>query len=180
MRPIPIELDARLERKYVDQVIELDRANYEQDPFPAALAWAEQKPWLYTLLRRGETVLGYGLVIPLIKNAFEALKEGRIWEDEITLDDISETSPDGYYLASIAASADANYRERALIVGSTVGQLLRISKEVIAVPISEAGEKIARMIHMEEWRCSLKLPGIETYRPRLFVRPVECNRELYR
>jgi len=173
--PSSLELDATLKRRYVGQVVELDRINYQQAPFPAALAWAEQRPWMYTLLRRGETVLGYGLVIPLIKSAFEALKEGRMWEDEITLNYIAENSPRGYYLASIAANPEANYRERALIVGSTVGSLLRSPQEVIAVPISEAGDKIARMIHMEERWCSLKLPGIEKYRPKLFARLSEST-----
>lgn len=163
-----LELDPTLNRHYLDQMIELDKVNYGNYPGENFLDIAQRFPWAYTVLRRGHNVLGYGLALPLKKNAFDALKVAHMDEEELNSKHIGELSPAGFYFASLAVSPDANYRERAMIVGATVGPLLRLSTETIALAVSSQGEKVLKMIHMNPLWSSLNLRGLGGYRPMLY------------
>lgn len=170
----PLVIDNKLERAYLDQLVALDRTAYHQEPTRVSLDWAERRPEMYTILRRGDYVVGYGLVLPLRQAPFEALQDGNIWEDELLVSCLSDSStPDGYYLASIVAVPNATARERAMIVGVTVGPLLRAPRETIAIPVSSAGERICHILQMQQRWSSLVLPGLDGYRPSLFAKVAE-------
>ncbi|MBN2043127.1 MAG: hypothetical protein JW754_04960 [Candidatus Aenigmarchaeota archaeon] len=174
-----IIIDDHLERKYWGQLMEIDRLAYSKEPNPAEMEWAEKRPEMYTVLRRGEKVFGYGLVIKMKSTAMKAMKKAELWEDGIGLDCIANRSPLGYYVASIATLPGSTERERAITVGATVGQILKAPEEVIAIPVSESGDRICRMIRMEPLWSSLVLKGMNGYRPTLYSsrKNVPCERK---
>ncbi len=165
----PLTIDFKLQKEYFGQLIDIDKAVFQQEPRPNQVAIAEKRPELYTIIRRGDKVVGYGLVLPLRKAALTALKEGRIWEDELDLGCLTDRLPTGFYISSIAAIQDASERERAMIVGSTVSPPLRIPIETIAIPISEAGDRICRnLLRMIPFQSRPEIKGIGGYTPTTY------------
>ncbi len=164
----PLTIDFKLQKEHFGQLIDIDRAVFQQEPHQNQIAIAERRPELYTVIRRGNDVVGYGLVLPLRKTALKALKEGRMWEDEIGLDCLTDR-PVGFYISSIAAKLDASERERAMIVGSTVSPPFREKHETIAIPISEAGDRICRnLLRMMPVRSRTELKGLDGYIPIVY------------
>ena len=138
-------LDPELDRSYIEQLCDIDRISFQSEPFQNALEWAKQKPWMYSVLRRGNDVLGYTLIMPLRKNAYESIKKGRMWETEISVIDIDNTHPEGFYLASIASARITRNRFpfiNGILCGIAGGQLERASLEIMAIPVTRVGQKI--------------------------------------
>ncbi len=167
----PLTIDFKLQREHFGQLIDIDRIVFRQEPHPNQVAIAERRPELYTVIRRGDHVVGYGLVLPLRKAALTALKEGKIWEDELNIGCLTDRLPAGFYISSIAAIQDASERERAMIVGSTVSPPFRTPFETIAIPISEAGNRICRnLLRMIPVRARTEVKGIDGYTPTTYQR----------
>ncbi len=165
----PLTIDFKLQKEHVGKLIEIDRIAYQQEPHQNQLLIAERRPELYTIVRRGDHVVGYGLVLPLRKAVFKALKEGRMWEDELGFDCLTDRLPAGFYIASIAAKLEASQRERAMIVGSTVSPPLRARAETIAIPISDAGDRICRnLLRMSPILSNPALKGLAGYVPTVY------------
>lgn len=166
-----LEIDAKLSSTYLDQLLEIDRQAFGiENPDPVSLSWAEKRPELYTVLRQGEEVRGYGLTLPLRKAMHEALKQGQAWEEDLALSALATGKPAGHYLAAIAAVPNATERERALLVGATIGPLLRAPEEIIAIPVSQAGDRICSMIHMNPRWSSITRKGLNGFKPMLYTK----------
>jgi len=168
-----IVLDSALRREDIGQLCDIDRFNFNSEPTANAIELAERRPGMYHVLRRGDEVLGYTLVMPLRKITFDALKQGKIWEDELTVADVSN-SPGGLYICSVAASQRVKNRApfvSGTLVGLVGGQVGRASTEVIAVPVTRVGEKIARMLRMVPVESELNVPGVDGYVPSMYVKP---------
>ena len=177
---IHLLLDNELDKAYLEQLCDIDRAAYQLEPTPQALVWAERKPWMYHILRRGDEVLGYTLVIPLRKIAYDAMKQGRIWEEELRVSDIDGTDPKGFYGGSIAASPKVRFNRQPFITGTLCGilggQLGRSSREIIAIPITEAGQNLAEMLKMFPITSELDIKGVDGYSPKVFFKPLYKRR----
>jgi hypothetical protein len=136
---------------------------------------AEKTPWLYHVLRQGNNVLGYTLVLPLRKTAFNEMKTGEIWENELGFSDINEVNPEGFYLSSVAASSKVISAQQNYITGRLCGvaggQLGRSSKPVIAVPITEKGQSILEMLNMKPIESNLDIKGVNNYKPKVWFKP---------
>ena len=166
----PLTIDFKLHKGHIDQLTAIDRVVYHQEPDQNQMAIADRRPELYTIIRRGDFVIGYGLVLPLRKAVFKALKTGQIWEDEINLECLTERLPTGLYITAIATVPGASERERAMLVGSTVSPALRTPIETITVPISEAGDRICRnLLRMTPMRSRTELKGIAGYIPTIYT-----------
>lgn len=169
MSKAPLTIDFKLQKEFRDQLIDLDRTVYQQEPYQNQLLIAERRPEAYTIIRRGDQVVGYGLVLPLRKAAFDSLKKGKIWESELDVKCLADRTPAGFYISSIAARPDASERERAMIVGSTVSPPLRINFETVAIPISEAGARICiNLLRMTPVWSNPEWKGLGDYIPTLY------------
>lgn len=161
-----IKLDSRLKRKYIPQIAEIDFATYGAMPSENYEKIALRFPEAYKVIRFGNRVLGYTLVLGLNKRCLDALKQGRIGEEEINIRDISQTSPEGIYIASIAAANFVKNKKPFIsgtLVGILAGQVIDFRGEVIAMPVTRTGINLAKMI-------SLKPTGINV--------PTDQNYEL--
>ncbi len=169
-----IVLDNELDRKYLGQLCEIDWTAFKLEPTAQAVEWAEENPWMYHVLRRGDDVLGYTLVMPLKKRAYDAMKQGRIFEDELELRDIDNNNPKGLYIGSIAASPKVRFNKHPFVTGTLCGvlggQLGRSSREVIAIPFTKTGQKLAEMLKMRPIDSELDIQGVGGYSPRVFVK----------
>lgn len=169
----PLIIDCSLDMKYGDQLVDIDRFHFQEEPTTVAKQWAEKKPWMYTVLRRGDSVKGYGIVIPLKKLLFEAIRNGEVWEDGIGLEYIADIHPFGFYIASIASSPEASERERTMLVGATIGQVLKAPIETITIAISDSGERMCKMVKMDPKWSSLAIKGVGDYKPTMFSKQPE-------
>lgn len=166
-------LDNELYERYLLQLCEIDRASFGSEPTPQAMQWAKAKPWMYYVLRAGEEVIGYTLVMPLREVAFNAMKKGELWENRLQVSDVADSDPKGFYVASIAASN--RMLRYSFVVGTLCGILLgelgRCSKPVIAVPITRTGQKLAEILGMSPIPSELRITGVGGYLPRVFYKP---------
>jgi hypothetical protein len=167
-----IIVDPRLEKRFLPQISDLDQINFKLEHPRNWIEISESRSDLYTLIRRGEEVLGYVLIMPLRRPTFEALKSGTLGDYEVGLRDLSE-NPAGIYVASVASSPRIRNKFGfigGLLVGIVGGQIAKVPTEVLAIPISRVGEHMARILQMEELQEYDLLPGVEGYQPRIFRR----------
>ena len=171
----PIILDNELESSYLEQICNIDKVAFQLEPTKHFLTIAKKTPWLYHVLRQGNNVLGYTSVLPLRKTAFNAMKTGEIWENELQFSDIDEINPEGFYLLSVAASSKVISSQQYCITGRLCGvaggQLGRSSKPVIAVPITEKGQSVAEMLNMKPIQSNLDIKGVNNYTPKVWFKP---------
>ena len=128
-------VEPRIRREFLPQISLLDLENYHLDHPQNWQRIAEQRPEFYTVISRGNNVLGYSLVLPLRREAYESLRAGKIGDFELQPRDISD-DPAGFYVASVAASRQIRNRFPLLcgvLVGLVGAQTIRASKEVIAM-----------------------------------------------
>jgi hypothetical protein len=147
-----LSIDSQLKRKYVPQLEEIDFATYGIMPSENYRKIASRFPDAYKLLRFGDKVLGYTLLLGLNKNCLDALKQGKIGEEEISVRDISQTYPEGVYIASIASAPSMRNQKpfvSGTLVGSLTGRILDFRGEVIAMPVTRTGINLARMLSLE-------------------------------
>ena len=172
-----IKIHPRLGRRHIDQVVEIDFANYQQTPSPVAIRNAEENPWNYTILTFGDRVEGYGLVVPIDTFATEALKRGEIDEDELMSRHVTNARDcNALYIASLATRLNTHATLRSRLVGYTLGPVLRSEKPVLAVAVSKNGDRIAREIGLEGKEYSGKYTGIQGFTPKLFLKwPFQNN-----
>jgi len=145
-------IEPRLRPELLPQVCLLDLQNYNLSHPENWLRIAEQRPENYTTITRGDNLLGYSLVFPLKKAAYEALRAGRIGDFELQLKDLSE-EPAGFYVASVASSMRIRGRFPflgGLLVGLVGAQTIKTPKEVIAIPVSRTGKNLAEILGCED------------------------------
>lgn len=161
----------RIEREHFNQIAEIDRAAYNQEPDETTLSWAERKPWMYTVLTVGKQVQGYGVVIPVNHFAHEALKRGEMAENELRLKYIAlPDEASGLFIASIAASLKAHSVISSRLAGYVNGSILKVPKEVFAITVSRNGDSMAREIGMQELPYQGPFKGLDDYVATLFVK----------
>lgn len=165
---LPLHMDARLDPKFLDQVIDIDWDAFNVGPEPFFLEMTQQHPELYVVARRGDQVKAYGLILPLRRVAFDAIKEGKLWETEFEMHDIDMINPHGFYIAAIAAHPRANIWEKGMLVGTTMGTVLRIPQEAIAVAVSQAGEDICHTYNLSPKEVDIPTTGVDGFVPRLY------------
>jgi hypothetical protein len=145
-------MDSQLKREYIPQLEEIDFATYGTMPSENYRKIASRFPDAYKLLRFGDKVLGYILLLGLNKNCLDALKQGKIGEEEISVIDISQTDPAGIYIASIASAPSVRNQKpfvSGTLVGSLAGRILDFRGEVVAMPVTRTGTNLARMLSLE-------------------------------
>jgi hypothetical protein len=168
----PFVIDNEVRREYFEQLFRIDASSFSEEPTENEIAWAEERPWMYRVLRRRNDVLGYTLVMPLRKVAFDALRSGRIWEHDIRVKDISD-DPEGFYIGSVASSPSVRLIQPVItgtLLGVMAGQVGRSNKEVMAVPVSRVGEKIAQTIQMQPLDIFPEAPGVKGHVPQVYVK----------
>jgi len=169
-----VKVYPRLEKAHIGKILDIDRCRYGQKHFPAALRWAERRPWAYNVLIFRDEVVGYGCVLPVDFFAYNALKRGEIGEDELTLKNIPLDwgGASAFYIPSIAAFPDAERVLTSRLVGYTLGRILQSPLEVFGIAVSHYGESVAQeVVGMEEQPYSGALLGIDGFQPKLFVKP---------
>lgn len=169
-----VKVYPRLEKFHIGEILDIDRCRYGQEPFPAALTWAERRPWAYNVLTFQDEVVGYGCVLPVDWFAHNALKKGEMWEDEIPLRHIPLDwgKASAFYIPSIAAFPDTKRLLTSRLVGYTLGRILQSPLEVFGIAISHYGESVVQeVVGMEEQPYSGVFQGIDGFQPRLFVKP---------
>jgi hypothetical protein len=168
-----IVIDNELDMKYIGQLFDIDKYNFGIEPAKNFLEMSERYPWMYHVLRKGDQVLGYTLVMRLREAAHEALKTGAIWEDELSWTDIDVEGPGGLYLSSVAAAESVKGKYpfvSGLLCGIVGGQLGRLSEEVIAIPVTKSGQNIVDMLKMHPIESELNIEGIDGYSPKVYVK----------
>lgn len=165
--------EAKPEHHYV--LNEIDKFAFKQEATENFIRLINEKPWLYTVMERetekGNWVAsGYNVVMPINKFAKNALMNGEMSEDEITgkyitsMDDAA-----AIYIGSVAVDENANIYESNRLAGVTIGQVLKFEKETFAIPVSKAGERMAKemcMVKKEFENNHFK--GLNNYEPKLF------------
>ena len=165
---VPLHMDARLDPEFLDQIIAIDWEAFNEGPDPFFLQMTETHPDLYVVARRGKQVKAYGLVLPLRKVAFDAIKAGKMWETELALRDLDLSNPHGFYVAAIAAHPRANIWERGMLVGSAMGTVMRVPQETIAVAVSQAGQDICHTFNLSPKEVDIPTTGVNGFVPRLY------------
>lgn len=168
-----IILDPKLDtRKYGEQLEQLDIATYGTEADPTMQEIALAFPQLYRVLRRDDQVLGYTLAIPLKEDFFNAMKNGEVWEQNISVDDI-DPSGSGLYIASIAASPKIKNKVPFLsgtLVGNLAERAISFNGEVIATPVTRTGENLARILSMSPTNNFPETNSQFKLKPRIWTR----------
>lgn len=128
----------RLEKEYRDAVLEIDRLDFGLEPTTDQIAIAEKYPELFTVLVANGKVRGYSLIWPL-GSAYDKMISGDLWEDQICATDINVTSPNGYWIASLAAHPDLSKEAlNHILIGNLTGRVHGL-QNVAATPVTRAG-----------------------------------------
>lgn len=160
-------------QKQLLALADIDRTNFQCETSEVALAWANKFPWMYTLIERetpeGWVTMGYGLVIPTRKRVIEALRQGKIGEEDITGKEIKQPKDaDGFYVASIGTTNEITTYESRTLVGAAFGEVLRESRPVVVVAVTSSGERIAREFGLtSNTYQNQRFRGVNGYVPRL-------------
>lgn len=157
----------------LEELIEIDRENFQADPSENAFEWLINFPWMYTLIKRqtenGWKTKGYGVIIPTTKLMLEGLKRGDFGEDEIKSKDIRlPNNAEGFYVASIATKKDITTYESSRLVGNLTGSILRAQVPILAVAITKSGERVGLEVGLKTklYKGSV-FQGVEGYQPRI-------------
>ena len=160
-------------RDELAELVEIDRWSYKSDPPKVAFEWAENFPWVYTLLKRqtekGWQTMGYGVVIPTDKFILEGLRRGEIGEEDIRKNHIRmPNEANCFYVASFGTRPNISTYESSRLVGNVTGGILRAQVPVVAVAITSSGERVAREVGLTpKPYTSSAFQGIEGYTPKL-------------
>ena len=170
-----IKIFPKADQEDLTTLLDLDRLAYEGEPPTVALDWIKKFPWMYTILKRQEDrgfrTMGYGLVIPIPDNILEGLRRGEIGEEDINTNQIRfPGEADAFYIASIATRPDITTYESSRLVGNVTGPILRSQTPVIAVVISNSGERIASEVGLipKPYKKNNSFRGLSGYQPTVF------------
>jgi hypothetical protein len=165
-----------LDKGEMAQIVDIDRQVYGSEPFAVAFQWAEHRPEMYTLITRESTknvdrVLGYGLVMPLRKIALDALKDGKMGEEELELKYLAEKDPEGFYIASLAVNPSIRSKfpiVSGLIIGNTIAPAIKGDRETLAVTVTRAGENMCKLYGMKQVGENNLFKTMEDHKPKVF------------
>lgn len=150
---------------FLEQCLGIDEATYEKR-WPNFERIAAQHPDFYLVVTRhdceGQIVMGYAALVGLTADAYRALKEGCIAEEDLLPQDSAPLNRSGgIYFASAALNfkaleglpVDSASRLRGRVVGSGLTRLVMEAQtnglEVCALTTSPAGDSICDEIEME-------------------------------